>query len=87
MKKGKKTRMTEERFQKLDELGFKWSTSIARKGSRKKAAADASKPGEKTTEDDKAKDEAPAPALDREKKEDAEEPKQEPPVDTEVVQI
>jgi hypothetical protein len=32
MTKGKKSRMTEDRFQKLDTLGFKWSVATPPKG-------------------------------------------------------
>jgi hypothetical protein len=36
MIKGKKSRMTEDRFKKLDEAGFKWSTTTPTKGSTPK---------------------------------------------------
>jgi hypothetical protein len=49
MIKGKRSRMTEDRYQKLDELGFKWSTSMPPKG-----VAGKSKAGKK--EDEAAKD-------------------------------
>jgi hypothetical protein len=32
MTKGKKSRMTEDRFKKLDTLGFKWSVATPPKG-------------------------------------------------------
>ncbi|CAJ1961345.1 unnamed protein product [Cylindrotheca closterium] len=35
-KKGKKSRMTPERYEKLTSLGFRWSTSIAKKGTARK---------------------------------------------------
>jgi hypothetical protein len=38
MKKGKKSRMTPERYEMLDKVGFKWSTTIAKKGTSKKSA-------------------------------------------------
>jgi hypothetical protein len=34
MTKGKKSRMTEDRFQKLDTLGFKWSVATPPKDTR-----------------------------------------------------
>jgi len=38
LKKGKKSRMTTERYDKLTSLGFRWSTSIAKKGTVRKPA-------------------------------------------------
>eukprot|EP00980_Cylindrotheca_fusiformis_P026948 scaffold18138_cov128-Cylindrotheca_fusiformis.AAC.14 len=61
MKKGKKSRMTPERYQKLNDLGFKWSTSIARKGSRKQPD-DTPKVEGTTIEDEAAKLEAESPS-------------------------
>ena len=65
MKKGKKTRMTDERFEKLDSLDFKWSTSIAKKGSSPKKAPKASgaKGSEATTSDAKATEAPAEPAV------------------------
>lgn len=40
-KKNKKSRMTQERYEKLGGLGFRWSTSIAKKGSGRKPASPA----------------------------------------------
>jgi hypothetical protein len=86
MKKGKKSRMTQERFQQLDDLGFKWSTSIAKKGTSRKPVAASAKPEEKPVEDEAAKMDAPPPETETtppEKQED-----QKPAeADTQVVQI
>jgi len=38
-KKNKKSRMTQGRYEKLTTLGFRWSTSIAKKGSARKPAS------------------------------------------------
>jgi len=49
MKRGKKTRMTQERIQALEELGFKWSSptkSRSRKNKKKKAEKEETKPVE-----------------------------------------
>ena len=51
MKKGNKSRMTLERYEKLDGLGFKWSTSIEKKGGSAKKAG---------KEDDSSKDDGAA---------------------------
>ena len=51
MKKGNKSRMTLERYEKLDGLGFKWSTSIEKKGGSAKKVG---------KEDDSSKDDGAA---------------------------
>jgi hypothetical protein len=84
MKKGKKSRMTQERFQQLDDLGFKWSTSIAKKGTSRKPVAASAKPEEKPVEDEAAKMDAPPPETTPPEKQEDQKPVE---VDTQVVQI